>query len=497
MRVALGATRGRLIRMLLTESLGLAVVGALTGAVLFVGLTRALSNVALPALLRSVDLQLGIDAGVIVYALALTLLTGVLCGLIPAWRVTRTNVVSEVARAGQSSTGRLWARHVFVVGQVAASMILLVLSSLLLLGLTRVTTLDPGFDIDRVAVAMVNVEASRYAMDGGLALGERLVERIAALPGVETTSFAGIVALGMNQSSTFLQVQGVPPGSVGSRTFVNSVGLRYFDTLGIPLVSGRDFDPSDREGAPSVAIVNEAFARAYLPGQNALGKLVRRLGRDQFSEIIGIVRDSKYGSVAEDPAPILYAAYAQDPRISTEIRPVVIHVRTVGEPTAIVRELRRVIVDLAPAAFVQVQTLRDATSAEAQLRGFGTWMIGTLGSVALLLAMIGLYGTIAFVVSSRTREIGLRMALGASSRLILGNVVAQGVRLMAIGIAIGSVVAWMLARALAAGLAGLSSADPVAYGSATLILFLVGLTAIYFPARRAAALNPVEALRVP
>jgi putative ABC transport system permease protein len=156
MRVALGATRGRLIRMLLTESLGLAVVGALTGAVLFVGLTRALSNVALPALLGAVNLQVGIDAGIIIYALGLTLLTGVLCGLIPALRVTRTNVVSEVARAGQSSTGRLWARHVFVVGQVAASMILLVLSSLLLLGLTRVTTLDPGFDIDRVAWTAVS-----------------------------------------------------------------------------------------------------------------------------------------------------------------------------------------------------------------------------------------------------------------------------------------------------------------------------------------------------
>ena len=271
-RVALGAKRSRLIRMLLTESFGLALLGAMSGGVLFVWLTSVLRNVALPAALGSITVPLDIDAGVIAYGLGLTAATGLLCGLIPAWRATRTDIASEIKSGeSQGSTGRLWMRHTFVVGQVAVSLILLVLSSLLMRSLVQMTTIDPGFDVERIAVAAVNVDAARYAVDGGLPLGERIVERVAGLPGVESASFAGIVALGTDQSATRLQVEGVPPGSVGARTFLNSVGPRYFETLGISVVSGREFRASDREGEPAVAVVSEAFARAYFPGRNALG----------------------------------------------------------------------------------------------------------------------------------------------------------------------------------------------------------------------------------
>jgi putative ABC transport system permease protein len=496
-RAALGARRARLMRMLLTESMGLAAVGTIAGGILFLWSIYALRTIGLPAMLGSINLRPDIDGPVIAYAVALTLACGILSGLLPAWRATRADIVAEIQRgSGQGSTGRLFARHAFVVGQVAASLVLLVLASLLLRSLTRVTTLDPGFDVERVAVAAVNVDAARYAADGGLPLAERIVDRVGALAGVDAASFAGIVALGPDRSATGLQVEGRPAAAAAPRTFINSVGPDYFATLGIPFASGRDFARTDREGAPPVAIVNEALARAYFPGENAIGKRVRRSERDPYAEIVGIVRDTKYGSIAEAPAPIFYAAYTQAPRISTQHRPVIIHVRTAGPPASILPDLGRAIAAVDPSAFVQVQTLADATGGEAQLRRFGTRMVGGIGGVALLLATIGLYGMVAFAVSSRTREIGLRMALGASGSRLLGTVVAEGLRLVAIGMTIGGVAAWLIASSLAAALAGVSPADPLAYAGAALVLTATALAAIYVPARRAAALNPVEALRL-
>jgi predicted permease len=496
-RVALGARRGRLIRMLLAESFGLACLGAVAGGILFVWFASLLRSVSLPGDIGEEGVTLTVDMAVAFYGIALVAATGLLCGIVPAWRATRGNVVADI-QSGQSygATGRLWMRHAFVVGQVAASITLLVIASLLLRSLVRVSALDPGFDRDHGLVAIVNVEADRYAIDGALPLGERIVDALKGMPGVESASFAGILALGMDQSSTRLQVEGLPPGSVGSSTFLNSVGPGYFATLGIPVVAGREFDARDRQGSPEVAIVSEAFARAYFPGQNALGQRIRRSDRDAYAEIVGIVADSKYGSIGEAPTPIHYSAYTQRPRISTQVRPLFVHVRSTAAPTTVLSEVRRVITALEPTAYIDVQTLRDATVFETAMRSLVTRLFGTVGVVALLLATIGLYGVMAFVVSSRTREFGTRMALGARSAQILRSVITQGLRLVAIGVAIGGLASWLLARTLVAVLAGLSPADPIAFGSATLLLLLVAVAACYFPARRAASLNPVEALRV-
>jgi predicted permease len=495
-RIALGARRGRLVRMLLMESFGLACLGAVAGGILFFWLTRALRSVSLPAGLGSVDLALDVDALVVFYALALIVGTGLLCGIVPAWRATRGNVVADI-QSGEShgATGRLWIRHAFVIGQVAVSVTLLVISALLIRSLVRMTSLDPGFDLDRGLVAAVNVEADRYAVDGGLPLGERIVDALEGMPGVESSSFAGILALGTDQSATRLQVEGVAPETVGARTFLNSVGPAYFKTLGIRVVAGREFDSRDRSGSLEAAIVSEAFARAYFPGESALGKRVRRSEREPYAEIVGIVADSKYGSISEAPTPLYYAAYTQRPQVSSQIRPVVVHVRTSGPPAPLVGEVRRVVNAIEPAAFADVRTLRDATSAEAGLRRLGVRLFAIVGIVALLLATTGLYGVMAFVVSSRTREIGTRVALGAAAGAILRGVLLQGLRLVAVGLAIGAAVSWVIARLLVAGLGGLSPADPIAYVSTAVVLLVVGLSACYFPARRAASLNPIVALR--
>jgi putative ABC transport system permease protein len=496
-RVALGAHRAALMRMMLAESMVLALLGSLAGGVLFLWLTTGMSAVTLPNGRGAIPLWLQLDGALIAYALALAAATGLLCGVVPALRAARANVASEI-KSGDTHqvTGRLWLRHSFVVGQVAVSLMLLVLASLLLRSLARITTLDPGFDLDRVAIARVHVPPARYLDDGGLPLGERIVEALRTVPGVEAASFTNIVALGTETSATRLQVDGRAEREPGARAYLNSVSPGYFETLGIPFVAGRDFDTRDRPGTPPVAIVSEAFARAYFPGTSALGQRVRRAPREPFAEIVGVVRDSKYESVAEPATPLFYTSYTQVPRVSTQIRPLVVHARSTGAASAIVAELRRVVGQLDPAVAVEVETLRQATGSEAALRTLGVRLIGTLAVVALLLAMMGLYGVTAFVVSSRTPEIGTRMALGANAGQILRQVLGDGLRLVAIGVGIGAAAAWLVARALVAALAGLSPADPAAFGGAGAVLLLVALAASYLPARRAARLDPVTALRV-
>ena len=322
-RMALGASRARIVRMLLVESCGLACLGAATGGVLFAWLSGLLRAMSLPAGLGSIQLSLDIDATVVLYALALVLATGFLCGIVPAWRTTRSSVVADI-QSGESygATGRLWMRHAFVVGQVAASVTLLVISALLVRSLTRIAVIHPGFDLDRGLVAAVNLEADRYAVDGGVPLGERIVDALRGMPGVESSSFAGIVALGLETSSTRLEVEGRAAGTVGSSTYLNSVGPAYFATLGIRVVAGREFDARDRTGSPAVAIVSEAFARAYFPGETALGKRIRPSERDPFAEIVGIVADSKYGSITEAPTPLyLLGVHAASARLLPDQTP--------------------------------------------------------------------------------------------------------------------------------------------------------------------------------
>jgi putative ABC transport system permease protein len=491
-RVALGASRAQIIRLLLTESFGLAAVGTVAGVVLSIWLMRALRVFSIPGA-GSIDLGLEPSIAMAVYAVGLLVITGALCGLAPAWQATKRDVSSAIqGTASQGVTGRLRLRHAFVIAQVAACLILLVLSSLMLRSFMRVTTMDPGFDVERGLVASVYVDAARYAADGGLPLGERLAERLSQMPGVESASFANILALGNDRSATRFEVLGRT--GYGPRTYINSVAPRYFGTLGVPLLRGRDFNASDRQGGPLVAIVSEAFERAHFPGQTALGQRIRRMPGEPYFEIVGVVGDHMYGGYGDASTPLFFSSYTQQPRVSTQVRPIVVHVRA-ASPGALVTDVRRAIATIDPTIAFEVQTLRQATGIEAALRRFGTQLLGGAGLLGLLLAAIGLYGTMAFVVASRTSEIGLRMAIGASATQVLRGVLSQGLRLVGIGLAIGAAISLAIARMAAGMLAGLSPADPITFvGTATLLL-LVGAAACYSPARRAARVDPIVALR--
>ena len=491
-RVALGANRAQVIRLLLTESFGLATAGTAAGVLLSIWVMRALNVISIPGA-GSITLGLEPSFAMAVYAAGLLVVTGVLCGLAPAWQATRRDVSSVIqGSASHGVTGRLRLRHAFVVGQVAACLILLVLSSLMLRSFMRVATMDPGFDVEHGLVANVYVDAARYAADGGLPLGERLVERLTQLPGVESASFANILALGNDRSA--MRFQALGSNSFGPRSYVNSVSPRYFDTLGVRLVRGRDFDARDRQGAPVVAIVSEAFERAYFPGRTAIGQRVRRLPDEPYIEIVGVIRDHMYGGYGDASTPLFFSSYTQQPRVSTQVRPVVVHVRA-ASPGALLANVRRAIAELDSSIAFDVQTLRQATGTEPALRRFGTRLLAAASVLGLLLAMIGLYGTMAFVVATRTSEIGVRMAIGATATQILSGVLASGLKLVGLGVALGAAISLGVAQFAVGMLAGLSPADPVTFVGTAALLIVVGLVACYVPARRASAVDPMVALR--
>jgi putative ABC transport system permease protein len=355
--------------------------------------------------------------------------------------------------------------------------------------------MDPGFQLERGVVASISMDAARYLVDGGLTLGERLVERVEQLPGVESASFANILPLGTDASALRLQVDGPSANTYGPRANVNSVAPDYFATLGIPFVSGRDFNSRDRQGGPPIAIVTEAFERAYFPGQSALGRRVRVSAQQPFIEIVGVVRDHMYQGYGNSSTPIFYTSYTQQPRVSTQVRPVFLHIRTAGAPAALVRDVRDAVTSVDATVSADVRTLREATGFELGLRRFGTRLFGSAGALGLLLALIGLYGTMAFVVATRTPEIGMRMAIGATAGRILRGVLGQGMRLVGLGIAIGTAITLAVAQLAAGMLAGLSPSDPITFVATAIIVMTVGVAACYVPARRASAVDPMVALR--
>ena len=262
--------------------------------------------------------------------------------------------------------------------------------------------------------------------------------------------------------------------------------------MGIRLLRGRDFHPTDRLGSPSVAIVNEAFQKAYFPGGDAVGQHVGY--GEPFSEIVGLVKDSAYASVGEEPTPVLYFAYAQVPSLSTQVRPLMLHLRTEGDPAAAIRPVTRAIAD--------VDTRSRSTSRPSGRRRRSSSRCGAwaaccwlAGGVGLLLAMIGLYGVVSYAVAARTPEIGIRMALGASSHRVLWSVLAQGLRLVGLGVAIGTVLSLLMTRMIADLVAGVSPTDPITFVGTAIVLVLTGLAASYFPARRATRIDPLMALR--
>jgi putative ABC transport system permease protein len=395
-------------------------------------------------------------------------------------------VVDDVRQSGAGATPRTWMRQSLVVGQLAMSLFLVVATLLFVRSQIQIGRTDLGFDLDHGIVARFGLDQRQYAGEARALFAERLVERIAQVPDISMASIANFVPLGGDSLLRSFHPAGrtdIP----GTRPSNYSVGADFFRTLGIRMLKGREFGRTDRMGSPAVAIVNETFAKTYFPGQEVIGQHVQT--EDELdAEVVGVVRDHRIGTIGEAPQSVVYYPFAQRPRT------LIIHARA-SSPDGLVTAVQRAIDEVDATVPVNAQTLRSATSLEMNMRRLGTMLMGAMGGTGVLLAMIGLYGVMSYVAASRTAEVGIRMALGASRPRIRQEMLLRALKVVAGGVALGAFASLGLTPLFRTFLAGVSPFDPVAFAGAALLLTLVGIIASYVPARRSSRLDPMRALR--
>jgi predicted permease len=489
-RVALGASRARLVRQLLTESLCL---GLLSGGLgLLIGyFGMQLLAKSLPA--TSTFTTSRLDGSVLLFALLISVATGLIFGMIPALTVSRSGVagVLKEARSGRTAR-RVTVANVLLVSQVALSFLLLVTAALFLRSIKQAYEIDPGFKADRLAVFITNPGQAGYAEPQTDAFYQDVRERVARLPGVESVSWASNMPL-FARPVGGLQVEGRPERSPteNTTTIVNTVGRGYFETAGVVIEKGRGFTELDRSTSLAVAIVNEKLAQDYWPGEDALGRRVRLPGEKQMREIVGIARTANYSSWGEPPQRCVYVALEQN-----HLPAMTLYVRSTGDPAQTVGSVRREINAAGPQVLVSgIRTGQQVIDGSLFQARIGVALLSVFGLLALGLASIGLYGILAYAVRQRQREIGLRMALGASRPAVLRMVLKQGMSLVVIGVAIGFAAALVGGRVLSRMLYGVGASDPISLAAAAVVLGGVALAACYLPARWATRVDPLVVLR--
>jgi len=492
-RQALGATRPRLVRQWLTESVLLGIAGGSLGLLLALWANQLLISYLQTTPLASLDL--GLDWRVLVFTLGVSVTTGIVFGLAPALQASRLDIVvalkSEDAQRAGSRRSRL--RSAFVTAQVTLSVVLLVGAGLFIRSLQTANTIDPGFRVDRALTVPINLGLLRYKETEGVDFYRNLLARVEAQPGVARASFVRFAQLGFSYAQFQVFKEGSPDKTgEGMSTGFNVVGPNYFKTMETPLLRGRDFADTDRKGAPGVVVLNETLAATLWPGEDALGKHVSVSGPEgPFLEVVGVARDGKYRSLGETPHPYIYQPLLQsyDPNMT-------LIVRTTGEPQSVAPAVREQIRTLdANLPIADVKTLRDQLDLSLFPSRVAAWTLGGFGVLALLLAAIGIYGVVSYSVAQRTREIGVRMALGAKEKDVLRLVLGEGLFVIAVGLGLGLLLAAAATRVIAGFLYGVGATDPVTFAGVPLLLGFIALGASYIPARRAAKVDPLVALR--
>jgi len=493
-RLAMGAGRSRLIRQLMTESLLLSVAG---GAIGF--LVAVWSKNVLRSLIQfgfGPNQQTGIDPRVIFFALIISILSGVLFGLAPALQASKSDLVptlkGEITMPVGAQGFRFNLRKALVVFQVGLSLFALITAGLFVRTLQKAQAVNPGFNVNNVVLMAFNLGREGYNEAQGRNFHQQVVDRIRSVPGVVNATIARDRPFGGGFSrSVFLEGQEPTPGGRGVLVQTNNIGLKFFDTLGISLLSGRDFTETDAQQAPKVLIINEAMANRFWADQNPIGKRLKLFGDQDYREVVGIVGDSKYNSLTEPRRPFLYLPLLQEyaPQVN-------LHVRTSSDPKTLVAALRGEVQAIDPSLpALNVETLSERV--ENSLGGERTQatLLGSGGLLALLLAAVGLYGVMSYTVAQRTREIGIRMALGAGRGNVMGLVLKQGVTLVSAGVVLGLGAAFGITRLLSSLLFGVSAVDPLTFIGTSVVLLAVSLLASYIPARRATKVDPLIALR--
>jgi predicted permease len=493
-RQALGASRFRLVRQWLTESLLLSMLGGTAGLLLAMWTTDLIRHYASATPLAHLDL--GLDKAVLAFTSIVSVATGIIFGLAPALQVSRPDLTTALKGDGAAGAGtthrRSRLRRAFVVAQVTLSVVLLIGAGLFLRSMRGAQSIDPGFRVDKGLTVPVDLGLMRYTKERGLTFYEELQARVSAQPGVESASVMQFVPLGFSFAQREIIREGATREDGSHGTGYNVVGAGYFKTMGIALVRGREFTSEDREGAPPVVVVNETLARRLWPNEEAVGKRVNlEGGAGAFAEVVGVARDGKYASLGETARPFVYEPMLQsyNPRMT-------LVVRTKEDPRGVagaVKTQLRVLEPKLPVA--EAKTLAEQVALSLFPARVAAWLLGSFGLLALVLAGVGIYGIVAYSVSQRTHEIGVRLALGATGRDVLRMVVGEGLRVVALGIALGLALALAATRLVASFLYGVSATDFATFTVIPLLLAAVALLASYIPARRAARVDPMTALR--
>jgi predicted permease len=495
-RLAIGAGRGHIVRQMLCEGLVLGLAGAALAVGVAWALVRMLLSMRLP-LPGSVVLDVRLDWRVLLFAIGVAIVAGVLAALTPALKASSMRLAEEIRGVAPSARfgGRRWAlRDALVVTQLALTLVLLVVAGLLLRSLAQSQSADVGFRTSGLAMVSADTGMVRYDTTRRDQFWAQALERVQTLPGVESAALVSPrLPFDVNYNQTSIRISGrsYPSEQQGDVVANASVSPDYFKTLDVPIVEGRGFTDADRQGAPLVAVVNETMARRFWPTESAVGRTFQLAFGDAVYQIVGVAKDHRVFAVNERPAPYLHFAAAQ---ARSPYNYVI--ARTRGDEAQLLGALRRELLALEPGlVFVNSNTMASSLELSLLPQRAAAWLTLAFGGVGTLLAAIGLYGVIAFSVARRTREIGVRVAIGAQSSDVLGLVMRQGLGLLLIGTVVGVALAAVLARILGGLLYEVGSFDPLAWSAALAVLFIAAAAANLIPARRALRVDPVTALR--
>ncbi len=495
-RIAMGARRARLMSQLLTESTLLGVLGGAVGLLVAFWTARLILSVQ-PPIPIPIAIDLSLDSTVLGFTVLLSVATGVVFGLVPALKASRPDLVPTLKDGTQSAAGarrKLSLRNVLVVGQVAISLVLLIAGGLFVRSLRNAQQVDPGFEQTNAAMATLDAALAGYDSVSGPLFYAQLLRRLEAIPGVEAATVADLLPLGAGLQTRSIYIDGyeLPPGQDELEVDYAVIGRRYFETLGIPMVRGRAFSEADVASSPPVVIVSAAMARRFWGTEDVVGEQLRFRGPDgPRLEIVGVARDTKVRTLGEEPRPYLYSAFEQEyASLSSVI------VRTSGDPAGMPEAIRREINAMdSSIPLLETKTMTEHLGIMLFAPQMGALLLSGFGVLAMILASIGLYGVVAFSVAQRTREVGIRVALGAPRSRVVKMVVMEGMALVTAGVVIGLGLGMAATRPLSGLLIDVPAADPLTFAGVSLLLAGVAFIASYVPARRAARVDPMVARR--
>ena len=504
-RTALGAARGRLVRQLVTESLLLSLAGAVVGSAIALWIVDGVVAFGPQGLPRLGEVS--VDARALGFTALVAVVTGLVFGLVPALHAARSETGQMLRESGRGTSHRAATnrtRSVLVVTEFALAVVLLVGAGLLIRSFVRLTQVDPGYDVERVVTFTVSLPSGQYPYDRQQrAFADDVLERMRRLPGAQSAAIAFGRPLERSMFRTIFDVDGRPPNPPERRTPVDvrSTTPDFFRTLGIPLVRGRLYTPDDRNGRQHVVVVNQEFVRRYFPNEDPIGlRITLGWGRDTAEtgtsievggEIIGIVADMRQYGLDSEPYPTTFLPYHQHPLDAVSVL-----VRSSAEPEAVQAAARAQMRSLDPnLPLYEMTTMEQALADSVAQPRFYMLLLGGFAGVALLLAALGIYGVVSYTVSQRTRELGIRIALGATRQKVVSLVLTRGLVLTVVGVGVGLVAAFWMTRVLASLLFGVDALDPVTYAGVAIVLVGVAALASWIPARRAARVDPVIAMR--